>query len=134
MGEVGCDGVRCRSVQRESVAGTALAILSTKKNVEVVATQIKLIVQGVGGSPAPACANLVGGLVCGTHIALVINLIGWKIATPCPTALVVIDLSAIDQTLNGLNLYKPCSVQTVTDALIVGTLAVNQTENWVAGV
>ena len=96
--------------------------------------QVKLIVQGVSGAPAPACTNLIGSLVGGTHVTLIVDLIDWQIAAPGPRALVVVDLSAIDQPLDRLNLYKACSVKTITDTLVVSTLAVDQTENRIAGI
>ena len=93
---------------------------------------VKLIGQGIGGSPSPTCTNLVGCLVCGAHVALVIDLVHGQVAAPCPAALVVVDLSAIGQALDGLNLHEACHIQTITGALVVGTLAVDKAIDGVA--
>ena len=95
---------------------------------------VKLIGQGIGGSPSPTCTNLVGCLVCGAHVALVIDLVHGQVAAPCPAALVVVDLSAIGQSLDRLNLQETGHVQAITGALVVCTLTVHQTDDRIAGI
>ena len=100
----------------------------------MVILNVELVVQGVGGAPAPACTYLIGSLVGGAHVTLVVDLVNRQIGAPCPTALVVVDLSTIGKTLDRLDLYETSCVQTETDALVVGTLAVYEAEDRVAGI
>lgn len=64
--------------------------------------KVELIVQGVCRAPAPAQTNLVSSRVDITEATiLVMNVEDREIATPTPTALVVVDLSTIGQALMG---------------------------------
>ena len=106
MLQVGCDSIRSSSIQRKSEIRTALTVLSTSKNIEVVILDVELIVNRIGGVPSPTSTYLIMSLVCGTHVTLVVDLINREICTPSPAALVVADLSTIGQALDRLNLNE----------------------------
>ena len=84
MLQVAADGIGCGGIQRQAVVGTALTVLSTYEHVEGMVLQVELVVQGVGGAPAPSKTYLVGSLVGGAHVTLVVDLIGGQVATPAP--------------------------------------------------
>ena len=134
MLQVRRNGIGSSGAERESVTWAALTVLSTGHDVEMMVLNVEFVGQGIGGSPAPACTNLVGGLVGCTHVALVVDLVDWQIGAPCPAALVIVDLAAIGQAFDRLDLYETGSIQAVADALVVGTLTVHKAENGVAGV
>ena len=96
---------------------------------------IKLIVQRVRCAPSPACSYLVGSLVSGAEAVLVglIGIIDRQEATPGPRAGVVVDLSAVDEVLDGLNLDIGVGIKVLADALVVAALAVDQLIDGVEG-
>ena len=94
---------------------------------------VELIVQRVGGAPAPTQAYLISSRVDITETAvLIMNAENREIATPTPTALVVVDLSAIDQTLDRLNLDVAYGIDIETAALVVTVLRIDHHSNRVA--
>ena len=95
---------------------------------------VELIVQGVGSVPAPSETCLVRTRVGVAETAcLIVNMEHRQIVAIAPAALVVADLSAIDQTLNRLNLNIANSIQAEALVLVVTTLRVYQYSHGVAG-
>lgn len=136
MIEVAEDRVIRSSIERESEVRPALTVFSTSKHIEVmVFGHIKLIVQRVRCAPSPACSYLAGSLVSGAEAVLVglIGIIDRQEATPGPRAGVVVDLSAVDEVLDGLNLDIGVGIKVLADALVVAALAVDQLIDGVEG-
>ena len=82
---------------------------------------------------AASCANLVGRLVLGAEAVLVglVGIIDRQEATPGPGAGIVVDLSAVDKILDGLNLNVGVGIKVLADALVVATLTIDELVNGV---
>ena len=124
---------RC-SIQGETEVRTALTILSTYQDVEVVLLlQVKLITQGICCTPSPTCSNLVCCLILCSEI-IRIGSVGIEYreeCTPCPSILIVIQLSTVNQILDWLDLQITCSMQILVDTLIVTRLLIQHLIDWV---
>ena len=126
--------IRSSSIQREAEVWTTLAILCTYQDVEVVLLlQVKLITQGICCTPSPTCSNLVCCLILCSEI-IRIGSVGIEYreeCTPCPSILIVIQLSTVNQILDWLDLQITCSMQILVDTLVVTRLLVQHLIDWV---
>ena len=126
MVEVRDDCACCGCAELEAEVRAALAIFGTEEHVKVAVVDVEPVVQGVGGAPCPACANLVGGRLGYALVALVVQVIRTEEVAPRPGAQLVAHLTAIDKSLDGLHFQESHHVEVVVDTLVVGTLVVHQ--------
>ena len=88
--------------------------------------QVKLITQGICCTPSPTCSNLVCCLILCSEI-IRIGSVGIEYreeCTPCPSILIVIQLSTVNQILDWLDLQITSNMQILVDALVVTRLLV----------
>ena len=134
MSHIAKHRIRRCSIQGETEVRTALTILSTYQDVEVVLLlQVKLITQGICCTPSPTCSNLVCCLILCSEI-IRIGSVGIEYreeCTPCPSILIVIQLSTVNQILDWLDLQITCSMQILVDTLVVTRLLVQHLIDWV---
>ena len=95
--------------------------------------QVKLITQGICCTPSPTCTNLICCLILWT-VVICISIISREHreeCTPCPSILIVVQLSTINKILDWLNLQISGSMQIMVDTLVVTRLLVQHLIDWV---
>ena len=127
MSHIAKHRIRRCSIQGETEVRTALTILCTYQNVEVVLLlQVKLITQGIGCTPSPTCTNLICSLILCSEIVRIgsVGIEYREEGTPGISILVVVQLTTIYKILDWLNLQVTSSMQVMINTLVVTRLLI----------